>query len=140
MKIYVVTSGYYSAYSIERVFETREKAAAYCFVHQQNDRYREDYNIEEYDTADNDILLEEDKENGNELYISIIVHVRDKKFKVGDCCSVVNEYSSPEITSWYPHHDCDIHITAPISMPNDQILKIAQDRYAEWMAEKEVNK
>ena len=42
-KAYVVTSGDYSDYSIERVFSTREMAEDFC------DRHDDSYRVEEYD-------------------------------------------------------------------------------------------
>lgn len=53
MKIYIVTSGCYSDYQIEAVFETKEKAEIYCATKNKS-RY-DDYRIEVFETSDDDI-------------------------------------------------------------------------------------
>ena len=50
MKVYVVTSGIYSDYTIKKIFLSKEKAEAYKeWLCDAND-------IEEYDTADDDVV------------------------------------------------------------------------------------
>lgn len=63
MKIYVVTRGEYSNYRIEEVFLTKEKAKLYINAHRHDASYYydEDYDIEEYDTFDDNIYEEKDK-------------------------------------------------------------------------------
>ena len=63
MKVYVVTIGNYSDYRIEEVFLTKEKAELYINAHKNDARYYydDDYNIEEYDTFDDNIYEEKDK-------------------------------------------------------------------------------
>ena len=58
MKVYIVTSGEYSAYGINQVFLSKEKAELYIKAHYY---YRGGYNIEEYDTFDDNIYEEKDK-------------------------------------------------------------------------------
>ena len=63
MKVYIVTIGEYSDYRIEEVFLTKEKAELYINAH-KNDAsyyYDDDYNIEEYNTFDDNIYEEKDK-------------------------------------------------------------------------------
>lgn len=52
MKVYIVTSGEYSNYGIERVFLNKEEA--YCWAGIQ--RY-DDYEVEEYETSDGKVEL-----------------------------------------------------------------------------------
>ena len=47
-KVYVITSGEYSSYCIEKIFLDKIKAEKYC-------KYHRNFQIEEYDTSDNDI-------------------------------------------------------------------------------------
>lgn len=50
MKVYVVTSGEYSAYMIQKIFLNKDKAEEYKkWLHNSND-------VEEYDTSDDDTI------------------------------------------------------------------------------------
>ena len=51
MKIYIVTSGCYSDYGIDKVFSTEEKAISFINTICKDNSYK-DYIIEEHDTAD----------------------------------------------------------------------------------------
>lgn len=53
MKIYIITSGAYSDYGIERVFLSEEKAKSYCELHNE-------CRIEEYDTFDDNYIIPEE--------------------------------------------------------------------------------
>ena len=52
--VYIVTAGEYSDYRIERVFLDKDKAYKYCELMGNRNRY-DDYNVEEYDTSDDDL-------------------------------------------------------------------------------------
>lgn len=51
MKVYIVTSGEYSDYRIDKVFTDKEKAEDFAKRASTNN-YGEDYDVEEYDTED----------------------------------------------------------------------------------------
>lgn len=55
MKIYVVTSGEYSDYSVEAVFTDRRKAILYCAAQNAREGNYEQCDIEEFDSADESI-------------------------------------------------------------------------------------
>lgn len=55
MKVYVVTRGSYSDFSIEKVFLDLNEAEKYCAVH--NDDYLDTPIIETYDTDDNEKIV-----------------------------------------------------------------------------------
>ena len=52
MKVYVVTEGEYSDYSIVKVFLNKEKAEKYAELYEKTDRYADCVNVEEYETYD----------------------------------------------------------------------------------------
>lgn len=53
MKIYVVTSGSYSEYFIEKVYLSKENADKYCSIYAKNNST--EYRVEEYETSDDEI-------------------------------------------------------------------------------------
>ena len=53
MKVYIVTSGEYSDYSIRRVFTDKERAELYCAMHEEE--YYDPYIAEEWETDDVEI-------------------------------------------------------------------------------------
>jgi hypothetical protein len=48
MKVYVVTRGEYSNYSIDKVFLDKEKAEKYAELYEKTNRYADNVNVEEY--------------------------------------------------------------------------------------------
>jgi hypothetical protein len=52
MKVYVVTRGEYSDYSIEKVFLDKEKAEKYAELYEKTNRYADNVNVEEYTIFD----------------------------------------------------------------------------------------
>jgi len=54
MKVYVVTSGEYSDYRIEKVFLDKDKAELYCDLHRHED-YWGHMEVEEYDSYDDNV-------------------------------------------------------------------------------------
>lgn len=60
-KVYIVTSGSYSDYGINRVFKDKRKAEIWCA--EQNTRYEwEEYGIEEYEYSDDEVEYRKDIE------------------------------------------------------------------------------
>lgn len=138
MKVYVVTSGEYSSYGIEAIFLTREKAELYCANHNVIEEYTW-YDIEEYDTMD-DSLEGADEEFCYRYYIN-------PQYK--------NPYvAEPTVMRWseaekdrerqrewndtrygrFPRSQMFVYAYKP---NKSQAVKIVQDRYAKWKAEKE---
>lgn len=58
-KVYIVTSGEYSDYHINKVFSTFEKAKEFteAFTKPSDDEYRYEYRIEEYELDSQDVAL-----------------------------------------------------------------------------------
>lgn len=111
-KIYIVTSGEYSDYSIDAVFSTKEKAKEYI------QQYGTDYAIEEYD-LDQEVKKETkiwkimfDKNGVAEALPSFLM-------KEADICFVS--------VLWDGERYIHIHVDAD-SM--DRAIKIARERYA----------
>lgn len=81
MEIYVVTSGCYSDYGIEKVFLDKEKAEHYA-------EWGEDRRVEVYNTEDNCVVNEVYKimvygditHNGTELKPAVCVYKNDRSF------------------------------------------------------------
>lgn len=119
-KIYIVTSGEYSDYSIDAVFTTKEKAVDYV------EQHGTDYNIEEYN-------LDEEVEKKTQLWC-IVFRVEDVKLceacpssccdgnKVLDTCSVFESFGYRGAESYIRFYvDAD-------SM--DRAVKVASERFA----------
>ena len=134
MKVYVVTSGEYSDYSIDAVFIDEEKAKLYCAIHER------DYPIiEKFDT--DDVKIESDNivkrlwevdmyENGT------VIHCKDRyTFK-----SVNNISHIPSRHDFYKGY-YQITITLDKDISREKAFKIIHDKIATWKYEhqEEVN-
>lgn len=60
MKVYIVTKGFYSDYSIEAVFTSLRKAELYVAV-RKNNEYSNEYDIDEFETDDEKITDKNEK-------------------------------------------------------------------------------
>ena len=143
MRIYAVSTGTHSDYGIEQLFLTREKALAYIKSREAENRWG-DFQIETYDTYDERIETADgyldnvymtcavcyDLENEGHWYIE----------PYGQRASY--EYIQPRIQEFYNWRDREllkvrVGLTAKPQLTDDQIIKVAQDEYAKWKAEKE---
>lgn len=144
MQIYAVTSGTYSDYGIEKVFLSREKALAFIKTRESQEAW-EDFRIEVYEPYDEDI----ETTDGylDDVYINLTVYYEienDGHWYVGAFCQYVcYQYKNPDIQEFRDwRHDgklikAEIHLTVKPQLTDDKIIKIAQDEYAKWKAEKE---
>ena len=78
MKIYVITCGTYSDYHIVKLFTDKNKAECYL-------KYYNDYNLEEYDTADDTFNIKD-----GEGYYKAILHISIMKGTVDGKYTAVN--------------------------------------------------
>lgn len=144
MIVYIVTEGRYSDYGIRAVFLSREKAAAYI---KANEGKYDDYFIEELETSDDEIETTQDFLD--DIYIKIDVNYNFSTGKwtvdrnVAD--KVEYSYSCAEVKTlknWREPKAHGVYVTLRVRPWNsdEKIIKIAQDEYAKWKAEKEANK
>lgn len=122
MKVYLVTSGCYSDYSVDAVFSTREKAEAYIENYNERSIYDGDFNeIKEYDM---DAPLETHK---------ILYSVRFGKAEVRyvdsnvECEGLVEGHA-------YVYSDCNAHNVLVWSDSAEKAKAIAIERYNAWRA------
>lgn len=126
MKIYVVTTGEYSGYRIDTVFLDKHKAEIYCA--KNNVKY-DDYRIEEYESADNEIEGEIDiawkykiREGDKATYGTIVPYTPKCLNEVKELFFRAGSYEA---------------IVYLRSKNNSKALKIARDMFAQYRAEKE---
>lgn len=125
-KIYVVTSGIYSEYHIDSVFLDKHKAEMYCA--ENNAQYGDECQIEEYESADDeiegeiDIAWKYEIQEGDRIARGTIVHYTHR------CLNEVTEgkYRSELTATVYLRAEDD-----------EKALKIARDMFAQYRAEKE---
>lgn len=122
MKIYIVTAGCYSNYHIESVFTDRKKAKKYANLNS-------DRTIETYETQDNSIISP--------------THIK-AWYKPNDNCILCIEDSNYVMEDyWYGDRfgftaTLSDRLTEDIEMKGEKsplLLKIAQDRWAQYKAE-----
>lgn len=128
MKIYIVTSSSYSDYCIEAVFTDEKEAAKYIATRNSTNGWQDDYKIEEYETQDGRIDVE-DNIAGYEYKGAI----NKNYFFEGDKFIVFNQprivFKPDAIDSW-------THVW--LEEENYELAKrILQDRYAQRKALKE---
>lgn len=139
MKIYVITSGEYSAYNIEYVTTDKKKAELFCAVHNKNNTW-DYYEIEEYESDDFDITVSEEKGEPGYLYIfkfilfnnnnnvchlhisNIYKYITFKKQNTIDALIYGRLYG---VNIWIPEEN------------EEKAKKIAYDMMAEYVARKE---
>lgn len=141
MKVYIVTRGCYSDYSIDKVFTDREKAEKY--VAYNSGGYDEPM-IEEYDT------VEQDFEQINYIEVNYDITKDDEFFEIEffKTDSIGKELKSVETTDFSVNRfedDYDsLFLTRTISAEHikenikDKYLKVCRDLYAQIKSLKEV--
>ena len=114
-KIYIVTSGEYSDYTIERVFSTKEKANE--FVQQHGT----DYRIEEY------VIDEEEKVKKEEKIWDVEIDIDDNSVIQSIPRNFLcREEGTCEHHEYFQNDVVDLYVKAD-SM--DKAIKIAKERY-----------
>lgn len=123
MKIYIVTKGYYSDYHIEAVFTSLRKAELYVAV-RKNNKYSDEYDIEEFDTADEKITDKNEKVG----YLFRAKWVPHKGWVIPECLDGEVQFEpNPEELTWY-------RVWISENDPT-KARKILQDRIAQHKAE-----
>lgn len=131
-KVYIVTSGEYSDYGIDEVFDNREDAEKYVCLHKRN--ILDDLRIEEYDICKNAEL------DNVKVYYGITFILRDNEnnyFKI--------IYDNKPVEVNIEENDCfgqkEFYGTLPLSNRNvfndkDIVEKIVYDAVSKFKAEK----
>jgi len=120
MKIYVITSGCYSDYTIEAVTDDKEKAE--FFKLKYSTEYKEAY-IEELDTDDYKIEGKPDK-----LYWKVNLYKKEKP----DARCFLSGKERFIVQGTYGHL-CE---SVVIAKTEEQAIKITRDKYAQYLYEK----
>lgn len=125
MKVYVITSGCYSDYHINRVFIDRDKAELYCAM-VNKDFNHEAVEIEEYETSDDDIEGKLDKH-----YMFRITDGQEEPTEC-ECIYRLSPKNKNQVYIDYRRIKAIVFLTR-----NDPELafKIAQDMIAKYKAE-----
>lgn len=126
-KIYIVTSGDYSDYTINAVFSTKEKAEEYVQQHGT------DYRVEDYDI---------DEEINKEAKIWE-VKMRFDNFEVSECLAMLYgdgwEYYAKDTFEYYLNWKNEEYIRLYIEADcMDRAIKIASERIAQIKANKDM--
>lgn len=134
-KIYVVTSGEYSDYCINAVFESREKAELYCAIKNATKEYRYDRcEIEEYELSDDTIEGNIDKW----YYFDVRTYQHggssaELHYSIDDSFVTTEKLETKIEDAW--HTTILIHVCIKENDP-DKAIKIARDLVAKYEAEK----
>ena len=124
-KVYVVTSGDYSDYHIEEIFKNKESAEMYCAIHNKS-RENDFCEIEEYPICN--II--------GKVEICLAVHVRfDDKGKIDYVHTYLSERGQEKFIKVSEKNNIyRLLFYTQRDLAEEQIEKIAHDKYAEYMA------
>ena len=148
-KVYIVTSGEYSAYGIEAVFLDKSSAEKYCAAQSDSNWWR-DYRIEEYD-----IGYIEGEENYKKMisltmddngYIASDISEKYTYSKYTRSCKMVEKYDFPNNQRGYgksylfsktfdddiQKYNIDFTVPKDEDLTTEQIEKIARDILLEY--------
>lgn len=127
MTVYIVTSGEYSDYHIDAVFDNMEQAELYCAVHECGE-------IEEWDTEA--VKLESDKPIKHR-WIAII-HEDGELYRISHNLTIKDINSIADYS--YRLRGCYIvQATLDRDVSKEKALKIIFDRFAKWKYERLIN-
>lgn len=140
MKVYVVTSGEYSEYHVDGVFLSEDKAIAFCANHNHaclGDSCMDPFNIEEYETMEDNI--ESTSEDIVYRYFVWGMHYCDAPVIMYDRDIEHDMKTNKWRDKYYdrtgfPKIQQYVYLNRP---DRETAIKIVQDRYAKWKAEKE---
>lgn len=127
MIVYIVTSGEYSDYGINAVFDNKTQAELYCAAHDDGFNIPE---IEEWDTEA--VKIETDKPIMHrwEAYIR-----EDGTIQSISCRSTLKDVNSIEYKPYRPYGCYFVQATIGRDIPVEKARKIVLDRFAKWKYE-----
>lgn len=142
-KVYVVTSGDYSDYSIDRVFSNREAAEKRCATWRQDIIWGDEPRIEEYELEDGSNIEVEQVYKGLDFdvrytYYNDTVHITDIEMKYG-VKPFEEKIRMKEKTTMRNGKKIELYYgTLPVNKTVEteaEAEKIIFDRIAKWKAE-----
>ena len=128
MTVYIVTTGEYSDYHIDRVFTNRDQAAAYCAT--RNGGIIHNYYLEEWDTDKCEIQTDK---KVNRVWWAV-TDVRVSNLRRFDWCETFE--TKDEIIR--DSIGLVIYITTDLNCDIEKAKRIMQDRLARWRYEHNV--
>lgn len=129
-KVYIVTSGSYSDYGIDRVFKDKRKAEIWCA--EKNTKYEwDEYRIEEYEYSDDKMEYREDIELVYRFFVHSKYDMRDIE-KHG-----ILVFPTKKVRIKKANEGWNAIIELPEDNP-EKAFKIAQDMFAMYKANKEL--
>ena len=138
MKVYIVTSGEYSNYGIEKVFFNKEKARFYQMINHPYDGYVEEYKI-------SDEVVNDEQRNRP---IKIKYNIRTNEIISTNICNDKQDMNQIEFKSFEPYFIFSLKLGTGRLFSNvmrygresKMLLKIAQDRLAQHLYERGTSK
>lgn len=135
MKVYIVTSGCYSDYCIDAVFLDMDAAAKYCATHTGERLQYGAFNIEEYETQDDQITTK------RKVYEKWRGHIRNGRIAME--FDLEPQYGF-ENRDYFKNDErygvVEFMVCTPIGTKREKAWKIIIDRYNMWLYEKTVEK
>lgn len=128
MKVYIVTSGEYSDYGIDRVFTDKERAELYCAIHECD---YESPQVEEWDADDVEIDTTKPYMRRWEAKISLSGQIR----YINDTCTFKEKNAIAKHGSFNGHMFYTVIATLDKDKTKDEARKIIFDRLAAWKYE-----
>ena len=138
MKVYVVTSGDYSSYRIEKVFFNKEKARFYQMINCPSDGY-----VEEYEISD-DVV----NDNQRNRPVKVEYNIRSNLIMKLGVCKEEQDTNQIKFKNYEPYYIFTLKLGTGRLFSNvmrfgrgsKMLQKIAQDRLAKHMYERETSK
>jgi len=131
MKVYIVTSGEYSDYGINRVFTDKERAELYCAMHEGG---CDPYFVEEWETDDVEISTTKPYYRRWEAKIT----PSGLLLWIGDACTFTEKNSIEKYRNYNGSWFYIVIATLDKDKTEDEAKKIIFDRLAAWKCENEV--
>lgn len=143
MKVYVVTSGEYSDYHVDGVFLSEDKAVAFCANNNHaclDESWLDPFNIEEYETMDENI----ESTNEDIVYRYFVCGMHLKRAYCDEPVIIYDRDIEQDMEKnkrrdtdggrrEFPRSQQYVYLNRP---DRETAIKIVQDRYAQWKAER----
>jgi hypothetical protein len=121
MKVYIVTSGSYSDYTIQEVFTNKKQAEIYCAVSNYQDMHIETWECDA-------VHFETDEEPLRLWSMPFSLYARERNENVCDCGLTMKEKRSVELG----RNSYIAYITTEKECEEEKAKKIMRDYISEW--------
>lgn len=140
MKLYVVTAGYYSDYHVCGIFESEEKAKLYVELNKSSDYFNQDMRYHCEETLDDRLT---DAKDTRKLYsVNIYPDTGETVVEEDDYydhLAPIPDYAKfheEQVWDWEKSQSVIVLSIQVLANDEDHALKIAQDKLAQYKAEK----